>query len=203
MIRVIQAVRVGKVGAGQAQGLRLGVHRVHAALNASANVGGQHIGTIVGAGKLRAVHHVFQGDNLAGLQGNVGGIGVQQRVHRLFAHGHAFIPVAARLLSRQPQRHDLGGRGRVHFLIRVLLDQNLPGVCVHHHIGPAGNRRRGILRKGRQTEGRRQAGRGSQCAYALYRFLHQSFRSCLQAAGTALYENAGSARTAVGSFLHT
>ena len=79
MVLIADAVGVGKVGVFQPQLLCLRVHGGHTALNgAAAEVFGQQVGPIVGAGHHGGIQGIGQGHFLPFLQGDMAGIGARQ-----------------------------------------------------------------------------------------------------------------------------
>ena len=132
VVLIADAVGVGKVGVFQPQLLCLRVHGGHTALNgAAAEVFGQQVGPIVGAGHHGGIQGIGQGHFLPFLQGDMAGIGARQRVDILVADRQLdIVPLALGLFTGKAQRHHLGDGCRVQFLVHVLLGQHQTGVGI-------------------------------------------------------------------------
>ena len=137
VVVVADAVRVGEVGVFKAQCLHLRVHRRHAALDgAAAEVFGQQVRAVVGAGDHGTVERILQGYLLALLQGDVAGIGAREGVDVLVGDGKFdAIPVPLRFLAGKAQRHHLGDGRRVQLFVHILLRQHKAGVCIKDAVG--------------------------------------------------------------------
>ena len=133
MVVAADAVGVGEVGVLEAQRRHLRVHGGHAALDgAAAEVFGQQIRAVVGAGDHGSVKSVLQGDFFALPQGDMAGIGACEGVDVLMGDCELYaVPVSLRLLAGKAQRHHLGDGRRVQFFVHILLCQHEAGVCIN------------------------------------------------------------------------
>ena len=160
VVLVADAMGVREVGVLQAQLRYLCVHRGHTVGDgAAAEIFRQQVRAVVGAGHHGGIQRIRQGNFLPFLQCDVAGISTRQRVNVLVADGqlHA-VPLALRLFTGKAQRHHLGDRRRVQFLIHILLRQHQPGVRVNDAVSFGGRQGRGRRRVGRK--GRQQAQQG-------------------------------------------
>ena len=146
VVLIRQAVRVGKVGIAQSQRRHLLVHQLRKVGQVPAHRLGYGIGAVIGGFHHRPVQRILQGNDLPRLQRQVGGLAPLPYIaYRFLRNGDAVL----RLGVGQPQRccQYLGNAGRILLLVHVFLQQHLPGLGVHHHIGIAVGFRHIILRR--------------------------------------------------------
>ena len=177
MVFIADAVGVGEVGMGEPQRRRLGVHGVHAVRNgAAAEVFGQEVGAVVGAGHHGAVQRIGKRHFLALLQGNVAGIRARQRVNVLVGDGELdAVPGPLCLLAGKAQRHHLGDGGRVERFVHILLGQHKAGVCVDDAVGLGSRqgRARRLCRQQHRTDPKQHR---TKCGDLFFHVVYSNYR---------------------------
>ena len=108
VVFVVEAVGVGEVGAGAAQGLGLVVHQLDKGLNGAGYVLGDDVAGLIGRGHHDAVEEVPQGQHLAGHQARGAAVLVEVLQRRL-RDRHLVVQIA--VFQRQIGRHHLGEAG--------------------------------------------------------------------------------------------
>ena len=137
VIRVVQAVGVGKVGVLHPQLCGPLVHLLHEGGNIPGNGNGQGVGSLVGGGKKQAVEQILHGDFFPCHQVGGGGVlsNIRESLRRDGDHGvQAQLPPAHGLQGEQGG-HDFGDAGGVAGFVGALLQQNLIGVQIHQQGG--------------------------------------------------------------------
>ena len=153
MLVVADAVGVDEVGVLEAQFFHLGVHGLDAPLDGpAAEVFGQDVGGVVGAGHGGGVEQILERGLLPFLEGDMAGVGARQGVDVVVADGAQGVPAALGFFTGQAHGHHLGDGGGVEFHIHILPRQHKAGVGVDDAVG------QGIF----QRRPRRPGGQGRQ-----------------------------------------
>ena len=156
VVHIVQAVGVGKVGAGAAQLLRPLVHQLHKGLTGAGYRLRQNVRRLVGGHQQQAVQQLFHRQHLALLDAGGAALRVLIVHHRRCGDGlvQRQLP-GVHGLQRQQGRHHLGDAGGVFPLLLILPKDDPPRIGVHQYgrLGLDLQRRQGIgLRGQHQTD---------------------------------------------------
>ena len=120
MVLVGQAVRVGEMGVGAAELLRLVVHQLHKGVDAAGDMDGHRVGRVVSRGDQQIGKQIGKADLLAGDEIDRAALLIEL-VGRLLGDGDGVARVA--VLEGQRRGQQLGGAGGIKLFIGVLLQK--------------------------------------------------------------------------------